>query len=502
MLLLLACAPVTLEGPSTEESASTEPTGPCEGLQVDETEVWTQEGELLTLQAECASGAPPSVAGLPEGADFDEGELRWRPGPDQAGEYTLVFSGASASGPPETWPVQVHVADGWDEGDNDPVDPLTYQQEYGLPVLHVQPQGSVSDTYTEATVSFEGRQYPGASIKARGAASLGYPKNSFTLEFDAEDQLELSGHGLGNKRHLVLITTFDDNSYVRQELAYGLWADITAHFGAERMVVRTFPVVLYLDDQYFGLYTAADHVDDELLGQMGLDREGDLFKAVNHDANFFATRYGGSPKGSLHDGYEVKEGDSWERLDALVGFTSAASDNQILNQGGQWFDVEEMMDWLLFVMFSAADDSAGKNSYLAFDAPSGLMRFAPWDFNHCWGQDWRTLRVGSGHDNRFQSYNRLFQAFQAAAPDTLQDRWDSLVQDGPFAQEALRERVAALYEPIHPSAARDWERWGSSYRSYGGWSGLRNDWTDYEGEREYLEQWVDERAEWATEVHF
>ena len=39
---------------------------------------------------------------------------------------------------------------------------------------------------------------------------------------------------------------------------------------------------------------------------------------------------------------------------------------------------------------------------------------------------------------------------------------------------------------------RDWERWGSEYRSYGGWS-WRSDWTTPEEEVAYIRDWVDDR---------
>ncbi len=501
-LLLLACSPVTLDGPSTQDSGPPPVAGPCGGLTIDESEIWTQEDELLFVQASCASGVSPDATALPEGATLDAGELRWRPGPSQAGDWSIVFTGAREDGPPETLSLLIHVADGWSESDNEPVDPLSYQQEYGLPVMHVDPSGELSDEYVDAEVVFQGRVYADAGIKKRGAASLGYPKNSFTLDFDPEDQLELSSFGMGDKRHLVLITTFDDNSYVRQELAFGLWAAITEHFAQDRMVVRTFPLVVYLDGEYLGLYTAADHVDDEFMGQMGLEREGDLFKAVNHDANFFSHRSGGSAKSTLHDGYELKEGESWDTLDAVVAFTSSASSQEIVDEGEALFDVDEFMDWLIFVYFSASEDSAGKNCYLAHDGPSGLIRYAPWDFNHSWGQDWRTLRVGSDNDNDFYNYNRVFQAFQDVAGARLQERWNSLVDGGPLSAGALQERLDELYGAVHHSAARDWDRWGYEYRNYGGWSGLRSDWTSYEEERVYLEQWVTERTAWASLVEF
>jgi len=462
------------------------------GLSVDGTELFSVEGERVRVDVSCASGAPVSRVGPGE---IEDGTWSWRPDLDEAGVHDVLFSHGL-----ESAVVRVHVADAWDEGGNEPVDPWSYTTEYGLPVMHLLPEGSLSEEYVAATIVFEGREYIGARVKYRGAASLYYPKVGYTLDFDSEDQMELSDRGMGDKAHLVLISTFDDNTYIRQSLAYGLWADMAEHFDADRLTVRTFPTVVYMNGEYVGLYTAADHVDDEFLGQMGLDRDSPLFKAVNHNANFFGTDYYGNAKSVLWDGYDLKEGDSWASLEALVAWSSTASDAELVATAEDWIDPTEFMDWFLFVHFTESGDSAGKNSYLAWDLLTERMRYAPWDFNHSWGQDWRTLRIGPESYNAFTGTNRIFKAQQAADSERLWERWWSLVDEGPFREEHLLARADALWAEVDPSAARDWDRWGSAYRSYSGWSS-RGDFNDYEGEREYLVDWIRHRCDWAVEAH-
>ncbi len=499
MLGLLACSATVGVVPSPDSEPPAPPEGDC-GLFVGESLVYGVEGEQIRFDVVCDNGAVPEILGLPEGAELEDGELRWKPSEDQAGVYELLVSGPKEAGPPETAAVVLHVADGWDDRDNVPVDPTAYLSEYGLPVLHVRADGGLSGDYVTATTWLDGLEYT-SRIKERGAASSSYPKVGYTLDFD-ETQLELSDRGLGDKSHLVLISTFDDNAYTRQLLAYALWQDIAEHQGAEgRLVVRTFPVVLYLNDEYQGLYIAADHVDDEFLAQMGLGRDSPLYKAVSHDANFYLTNYYGGQKATLHDGYELKEGEDWGPLDRLVDWSGSKTDKQVVNQADTWIQPDEFVDWWIFVTFSAAADSAGKNSYLAYDSSAGHMRYAPWDFNHAWGQDWRTLRVADDTAPDYRNTNRIFRAYLDAAPDRVAERWASLTEDGaPLSEEALVSRLDAMYEDLEPSAERDWDRWGSEYRSYSGWSSLRdNDWNDYQGEKDYLYDWVRERAAWARE---
>ncbi|MCP4809181.1 MAG: hypothetical protein GY913_12800 [Proteobacteria bacterium] len=483
ILALLGCQGATVAiGPEPEDT-SVEWSGTC-GLQVEETEVFGVEGDRISFDVSCESGAKVT-ANLPEGAELDEDGFSWKPAEDQAGDHTVLFQG-SGDGFPETASVTLHIADDWEDNDNEPVEPTEYLEEYGLPVMHIDPRGDLSQEYIDARLWWEGVEYA-SEIKIRGAASASYPKNGFTLDFD-DVQLELSDRGMGDKRHLVLISTFDDNAYVRQMLAYDLWNDMADFHDADRLRVRTFPLVVYLDGEYHGLYVAADHIDDEYLGQMGLDRESSLYKAVSHDADF-------AWKSDLTSGYELKESDTWQPLIDLVTFTGSASSQELVDGADAWIDSEEFIDWWAFVYFSMSGDSAGKNSYLAWDEPNHRMRYAPWDFNHSWGQDWRTLRIDSDYDWDMTSRNKVFDALLDVDKDRVRERWDVLF-DGPFSEEALVARLDGYYADVDPSAARDWDKWAGEYKSYGGWSS-RSDWTTYEEEKEYLYEWVRERSEWA-----
>jgi hypothetical protein len=50
---------------------------------------------------------------------------------------------------------------------------------------------------------------------------------------------------------------------------------------------------------------------------------------------------------------------------------------------------------------------------------------------------------------------------------------------------------------IDASARRDEVKWSAAYRSYGGWD-WRDDFTDYDGEVEYLIEWLADR--WAFQA--
>lgn len=471
------------------------------------------EGDVVSFTVSCAGedGADDVVfaaAGLPPGATFDPETRRftWATGPADGGRIDAAFRLTAPDGTTGIGTVPFWVADDPSRADNVPVVPVDYREEWGLPVMHVSTTAEPSGTYADATITWGGVVYP-ASLKVHGRTSTHYPKNSYTLRFDATE-LPIEEWGVTRER-VLLVTTFDDNSYVRQKLMFDVWAAMAEAVGQPRLTPRATFVVVYRDGAYLGLYGLEDFVDDEFLGQMGFDRDADLYKAVGSDANFYLTGVDGEPKDTPHDGYDKKEGDDladYAAVDALVEFTGGSDTATLLAGLGDRVDVDEFMDWFLLVHYANAEDSADKNSYLYETPDSGVFRFVPWDFNASWGQNWRTYRRGTDFLNYYQANNRIFAAFQEdpTASAALWERFVTLREEGPLNAAWQRERLDAYYARIDRSAERDWEVWGDAYRTYDGWAEYREDhedWTDFEGEKAYVYAWIEGREAYFRKLH-
>lgn len=461
--------------------------------------VWLAEGEALELAVSCAldaelDGADVEIAPLPAGAIYDPATrlLSWTPGLDQAAVYDLTVTVVSLG---ESSPLRIGVADAFDDPDNVPVlEPLRYPLEYGVPVMFLSPAPTDSNEFAPATVIYGHRIYV-AEAKLRGKSSLSYPKNSYTVKFASNDPFSDPDRAGGfiDKRKVVLTTTFDDNSYVRTRLAFDLWNELAD----DHIRVQTYSVVLYLDGEYWGVYTLGDHIDADLMAQHGLSGAGNLYKAINHDANFRLTDYEGNPKSTLHDGYEKKDGPDgvFTDLEELVDFVANTDDSTFGAQIGDRVTVAEYQAWWHHVSYLAADDSAGKNSYHYNDL-SGPWRVVPWDFNACFGQAWTTHRQNAANVNTYFSRNRLFERLLADGTHgpAIEGRFGELLA-GALAVDSVDALIDGYVDEIDDVALRDERRWGGEYRSFSRWSD-RTDLTTYPQEIEYVRQWVSDR--WAA----
>ncbi len=467
---------------------------------------WTLEGELLAVPITCATGLELpgielSIDPMPPGAIYNPATatLLWTPGLDQAAGYELEITALPYG---ETGTVKIGVLDRWDDPANTPVvDSTIYTEEYGLPVLHLTTAPEISSSaYTPATIVYRGHTYV-AEAKLRGAASLNYPKNSYTLKFTKEDKFSEPDRAGGflDKRKVVLISTFDDNAYVRQRLAYELWNRLDP----DHIQVQVYSGILFLDGQYYGLYTFSDHVDEYLMEDHGLHQLGNLYKARTHDANFRLTRANGQPKSSLHQGLTKEEGlpvagqpGDYDDLDELVSFVATASDQDFLAELDTRIDRRDYEDWWIFVSLIMGDDSAGKNSYHYHDPSTGPWRFVPWDFNDSFGQTWQTARKGfTTSPESYTWANHLFTRMLAAPGigDPLRARYGAALH-GVYDVTEVLALMDAMVDETASSARRDEGRWGAQYITYGGWS-WRSDFLTYEEEVVYLRQWIEDR--WA-----
>lgn len=491
------------------------PSGDC-ALVSDLRDANFLEGDAVRFTVECTGILATDAAAFTSGSlppqaifDADTRVFSWATGPADGGRYDIDFSILPRDGSADVadaGTVTIWVADDPSNADNIAVVPKHYTEEWGLPVVHVSTEATPdTSAYSDATVTWYGREYP-AGIQVHGKTSTHYPKLSYALKFSAAE-LPIDAWGV-RRDHLLLITTFDDNSYVRQKFTYDLWAAMAAYWGQPRLTPRALFSVVYMNGAYLGLYTAEDRVDDEFADHMGFDRDGNIYKAVDIAANYSLTDAEGVEKTSYHQGFDKMEGepaDDFTDLDALVNFTGHSTAAQLVAGAGEWIDLNEWLDALTLLLYVNGEDSYLKNIYL-YHATGGVFRYAPWDFNASWGQNWRTYRVRSTFIDGDASTNRIFAALlnDSSASATMWERFGDMRANGPFSETWQTTTLDNYFGMIDRSAQRDWDAWGETYKTYIGWATSRDskaDWTDYEGEKAYVYQWVSERAAYFQTTH-
>jgi hypothetical protein len=374
-------------------------------------------------------------------------------------------------------------------------EPPRPKHELGLPVFHLGVADEINDDeYTPATLVYAGQEYFGAQAKYRGSTSRSYPKRSFTLKLDNDQRFTDEARGFRSARRLVLTSTFDDNSQIRQRLAFELWNRLDP----EQIAIHHFNAVVYLNGSYHGVYVVTDHVNDDFLEQRGLPRTINLYKARLKEANFRLTDRDGKQKQRLRAGYTKEEGEPevYADLEELVSWVATSSDSDFRDDFSARL-APEFLRWFSFVTLSQAVDTTTKNYFLMHDArpeaPDAHWRFIPWDFNASFGQGVSMQRRAPDYWTvaRFGRANRLFERIlnEPTLRAPLMQRFHETLQDVWTADEmALTlERFAS---EVEAAAERDELRWAEARHAY---FSDRSDWTSPREEHDYLRAWIPER---------
>lgn len=457
------------------------------------------EGEPLSATIRCATGlalpADTSVEGLPTGATFDpeSGSLSWTPTLDQAAVYELVFKLPTQN---ETLTERVAVTDNWEAPDNVPVvDFLKYPEEHGLPVLNLEVDvGQLSAAaYVPATVTYGGHAYA-TQAQYRGKS---YPKKSFNVQFGAEDKFSDPGREIAGIRSVALISSFDDNSYIRSRLVFELWRRLDE----EHVFVRSYNAVLYLNGVYQGLYLLAEEVDGGLVGRFGLREDGNLYRAIDQNANFSALDRFAVPKPSLSLGYEKLAGEpgAFDDLEEFVSFVSTSTPEAFGAGFSELARQRDYENWWLLVMFTLAGDSDEKNTLHYHDPQGGLWRVFCADSNWSFGQNGKTLRE-LPTEPRISTHNLLFKRLLDEPAVNLRQRLKDELRKS-FDLATVLALVDEYEAEIKDAAMRDEKKWGAEYTTHftAPPPAGRVDFLDHEGEAAYLRSWIEGRWNYLDE---
>lgn len=202
-----------------------------------------------------------------------------------------------------------------------------------------------------------------ATLKHQGHSSLVYDKKNFTLKLykdkdhQKKNKLKLSHWNEENK--YILKADHVDASLCRNLISANVWADICAartslaeellplsNYGA----VDGYPVALYINDQFYGLYNMNLHKDDDLFGMK--DGEQHAIMICNH---------GFAPESTFHAEAEFTENSPWEveycgtedtswakdSFNRLIRFVKTADDATFRKELSDYLDVEAAIDHLI-----------------------------------------------------------------------------------------------------------------------------------------------------------
>jgi len=271
--------------------------------------------------------------------------------------------------------------------------------------------------YTEAAVIYDGLRYEpvGVRLKGQNSARDIYDKAAFKIRFN----WAVPGARFLGMKAITLNNMVADTSMMHERIAYRL------HREMGNQASRTNHAALYLNGDFYGLYTLIDPVNDQLLERHFEDPTGPLYEGWDVD---FRAQY--------IDQYQHEEGEDdrtmlWGLAEALEGEGPEA-----IAAAEEFLNYEQFRSWWAVGATIAYFDgypytTPGDDYHVYADPLTEQIHFLPWGLDEC-----------------FSSYNWSVSNVSGIVA--------SRCKDDPECREAWVTRV---FETVTVAEEQGWDQW-------------------------------------------
>ena len=333
-----------------------------------------------------------------------------------------------------------------------------------------------------------------AGIEIIGGTSQNYPKVSYTLElWEDESGLDIKKEelfGLRNDDDWNLDAMYIDLSRSRNILGMKTWASFAraAYLIEEdeaRLYQRGHLVEVFLNNVYLGLYSFNEQIDRQ---QLDLKKNGGiLYKSESWTSETTYEEIQIAPDSSLYwSGFELKHPEemnvvNWEPLYNFIHLVAYADNSTFIDSIQEMIDMENIIDYFLFINLIQANDNTGKNMFICrYDEDYPLI-FVPWDLDLTFGNTnsiW-TSDIPNDYLLTNNFYNRLYALDVNDYRNKVKVRWYDIYQSGLY-DHIINDLTNNIYKIIDSNANyRDNTRWDLT--------------TDYTAELDYVTTWINMR---------
>ncbi len=323
------------------------------------------------------------------------------------------------------------------------VDPETL----GLPILYLT--GSTEEMTKEQTVTLQASYRSeetnfdcAATFKWQGNTSLKYDKKNYSVKFYNDDTLEKKFKvdlGWGKENKYCLKANYVDSSQARNIVGARLFAEIVrARKNAPEQltglttcgVIDGYPILIYLNGSFHGLYTLNIPKDKWMMGMEGGEEAREAIVMGDQWSESCSMRE--LMASDFSNGWELEhcstEDSAWvvESFNELISFVMRSSDAEFRQGISRYLDVEAAIDVLIYIYVIRAGDNGAKNllwatfdgthwipSMYDMDGTFGIRwNGDPWDDNGAQMMPSENNGVVTVQDNYSELWNRLFATFR------------------------------------------------------------------------------------------
>lgn len=319
-------------------------------------------------------------------------------------------------------------------------------------------------------------------IENRGKSSLNYPKKSYSVKplssHNLNNQSNISFFNFPNNNKWSLDALYKDESLLRNKLSYEIWAKLN-----QESIKSNF-VEVFLNSESLGLYRLSENFTSS---KLNLTNESSMYAGIeNSKISKFNLLPSREPKSIFWEDWEQLYPDPstkiyWDDFKSLANLIVNSSDFEFIARIENEIEINQLIDYYLFIELCYAYDNAGKNwRFLKLNQQS-KFNILLWDVEATWGRN----HLGNERGHHLTIYNNLFDRLINLNPNNfvskVKTRWLSL-RDNEFSLLKINEILDSNVNQL------------SKYRIIDIDNQVWNKSTNLLAEKDYITVWIRNRV--------
>ena len=242
-----------------------------------------------------------------------------------------------------------------------------------------------SDSIHPATIQFQNayldETIDSIGFRLRGNTSRNAAKKSFKIDFNHF----ISGRDFYDVEKLNLNGEHNDPSIIRSKLCWDFYQNIGMASS------RASHAVLYINEEYFGLYISIEHIDDRFLSKNFENDNGNLWKCIwpadltyrGNDAEDYHPYYSETRPYDLKTNENQYDYSKLARLIRIIHNTPDSLDMVL--------DIKTTLQYFAMNILTGSWDDyrfLRNNFYLYHNPDNDLIHWIPYDYDNSFGIDW------------------------------------------------------------------------------------------------------------------
>lgn len=292
-------------------------------------------------------------------------------------------------------------------------------------------------------------------IEYRGASSLNNPKKSYGFNVLSDKNLDntklLSFFDYTANDKWILDAMSRENAKCRNKTSFDLWTSLsntTQHIGIQSKFVEVF-----INYESQGIYCFGENMTTTLLN-MNPESVLIMGKDVNGYSNFYNYPKV-SPKSTYWTDWEQKIPDAnerlnWDDFEVLSHLIVKSSDAQFIAQIDNLIDLDNLIDYYIFINIIHGIDNNAKNCQFLKYGPNQKFVIVPWDLDSTWGKNYKGEATNFGYVVTNGLFDRLIALNPNGFISKLRLRWEE-VKYNQFSEYTMKNLFEENFKVIKES---------------------------------------------------